>query len=138
MNTVEETRRIKLRMLVKKHESMANLCQLLGYARNETATLTRILNANIRHDRDGKPYNMGSPMARQIEETLSLGSGWMDTPPTYAELDGDSRPAQMIAAMENIPADLWPTAMRLLDALGKPEVVSAPEPTPAAKKQAHG
>jgi hypothetical protein len=121
MNTVEETRRNRLRMLVKKHESMANLCQMLGYARNETATLTRILNANIRHDRDGKPYNMGSPMARQIEETLSLGEGWMDTPPTYAELDGDDRQAQMLLAMENIPADLWPTAQRLLAALEKPQ-----------------
>ena len=79
MQAVEETRRIRLQMLVKKHGSMANLCQLLGYARTETATLTRILNANVRHDRGGKPYNMGSPMAREIEEKLSLGLGWMDT-----------------------------------------------------------
>lgn len=121
MNPVEETRRVRLRMLVKQHESMANLCQTLGYARTETATLTRIMNANVRHDRDGKPYNMGSPMARQIEEKLSLGVGWMDTPPTYAELDGDDRQAQMLLAMESIPADLWPTARRLLDALSKPE-----------------
>lgn len=45
----------------------------------------------------------------------------MDTPPTYAELDGDNRQAQMLLAMENIPADLWPTAQRLLAALEKPE-----------------
>lgn len=122
MNTVEETRRVRLRMLVEKYESMANLCQKLGYARNETATLTRILNANVRHDREGKPYNMGSPMARQIESTLELKTGWMDTPATYAELQGDDRQAQMLLAMENIPADLWPTAQRLLAALEKPEV----------------
>jgi len=79
-------------MLVNKHGSMASLCERLGYARNETATLTRILNANIRHDRGGEPYNMGSPMARKIEEKLSLGLGWMDTPPSYAELHGEEDP----------------------------------------------
>ena len=121
MNPVEETRRTRLKMLVKKHESMANLCQLLGYARNETATLTRIMNANVRHEREGKVYNMGSPMARQIEETLGYDSGWMDTPPTYAELGGDDRQAQMLLAMESIPEDLWPTARRLLAALEKPQ-----------------
>lgn len=103
MQAVEETRRIRLQMLVKKHGSMANFCQLLGYARTETATLTRILNANVRHDRGGKPYNMGSPMAREIEEKLSLGLGWMDTPPTYLELHGDEDPLlpiQRKAALE--------------------------------------
>lgn len=121
MNPVEETRRTRLKMLVKKHEGMANLCQALGYARNETATLTRIMNANVRHEREGKAYEMGSPMARKIEEKLGFTLGWMDTPPTYAELDGDDRQAQMLQAMENIPADLWPTAQRLLAALEKPE-----------------
>lgn len=64
---------------------------------------------------------MGDDIARKIEGALKLPTGWMDTPPTYAELDGDNRQAQMLLAMENIPADLWPTARRLLDALGKPE-----------------
>ena len=122
MEPVEETRRARLRMLVKRHNSMADLCQLLGYARTETATLTRILNANVRHDRDGKPYNMGSPMARQIEETLKLPTGWMDTPPTYAELGGEQDPRAMIEHMvQEMPPEDWPTALRLLSALKKPE-----------------
>jgi hypothetical protein len=121
MQTVEETRRIRLRMLVAKYGSMAELCQLLGYARTETATLTRILNANIRHDRGGKPYNMGGPMARQIEEKLDLPIGWMDTPPTYAELHGEKDVRSMaMAVMERLPQDQWPTALRLLDALNQP------------------
>lgn len=108
-------------MLVTRSGSMAQLCQQLGYARTETATLTRILNANIRHDRDGKPYNMGSPMARQIEEKLGLEAGWMDTPPTYAELHGDNDVrAKAMALMEQLPADQWATALRLLDALAQP------------------
>ena len=121
MQTIEETRRNRLRILVSRNHSMAQLCEKLGYARNETATLTRILNANIRHDRNGKPYNMGSPMARFIEETLNLPQGWMDTPPTYAELHGENDVrAKAMAVMEQLPADQWETALRLLDVLAKP------------------
>lgn len=121
MSPVEDVRRSRLQMLVKKHGSMANLCQLLGYARTETATLTRIMNANIRHDREGKPYNMGSPMARQIEQKLSLATGWMDTPPSYAELHGEDDPrTKVMLLMEAMPPDQWATAVRLLDALAQP------------------
>jgi hypothetical protein len=121
METAEETRRNRLRMLVKKFGSMADLCQALGYARNETATLTRILNANVRHERGGKPYNMGSPMAREIEEKLALAKGWMDTPPTYAELLDERDPrAKAMAVFESLPVDQWDTALRLLDALAQP------------------
>ncbi len=121
MDTVEETRRHRLQMLVKKHDSMASLCEKLGYARNETATLTRILNANVRHDRGGEPYNMGSPMARKIEEKLSLGLGWMDTPPSYAELHGEEDPrAKVMLLMEAMPPDQWATVVRLVDAVAQP------------------
>lgn len=121
MLTVEETRRARLRMLVTRFTSMANLCEQLGFARNETARLTRILNANLRHDRDSKPYNMGSPMARQIEQKLKLDEGWMDTPPSYAELHGEHDPrVKAMILMEDLPDDQWETALRLLHALAKP------------------
>jgi hypothetical protein len=121
METIEETRRNRLQMLIKKHGSMADLCEALGYARNETATLTRILNANVRHDRGGKPYNMGSPMARQIEEKLSLDLGWMDTPPSYAELHGEEDPrTKVMQLMEAMPPDQWATIVRLVDAVSQP------------------
>ena len=121
METVEETRRNRLDLLVKRHGSMASLCEKLGYARNETATLTRILNANVRHDRGGEPYNMGSPMARKIEEKLSLGHGWMDTPPSYAELHEEEDPrTKVMLMMEAMPPDQWATVVRLVDALAQP------------------
>lgn len=32
---------------------------------------------------------MGDATAREIEQKLGLEEGWMDTPPTYEELDPD-------------------------------------------------
>lgn len=109
MRTVEEIRRANLQALVDQHSGMANLCEKLGYARNETATLTRILNANVRHDRGGKPYNMGSPMAREMEEKLLLEVGWMDNVHSHTQAQGSAPPA---------PAD-WPFSISRarLDAL---------------------
>ena len=122
MNTVEETRRMQLRQLVKKHSSMADLCQQLGYARTETATLTRILNGNLRHDRGGKLYNMGSPMAREIEAKLSLPIGWMDTPPSLAEQYGQTDPRNKVwELIEAMPQSELATAYRLLNAIAQPE-----------------
>lgn len=121
METIEDTRRSRLEILVRKHRTMAALCEKLGYARNETATLARILNANIRHDRGGKPYNMGSPMARHIEEKIGLPKGWMDTPITYAELHGQEDPRRkVIEMMEAMPPDQWATVVRLVDAVTQP------------------
>lgn len=121
MDTVEETRRTRLRMLVEKHGSMASLCERLGYARNETATLTRILNANVRHERAGELYIMGSPMARKIEKKLSLDLGWMDTPASFTELHKKEDPrAKVMLLMEAMPPDQWATVVRLVDALAQP------------------
>lgn len=130
MNTVAESRRVRLRMLVEKHEGMANLCELLGYARNETATLTRVLNANVRHDRGGKPYNMGTPTARRIEKTLNLSTGWMDTPPTYAELTGSEDPrALVLLAMEKMPDSEVRQLLRFADAVQQPPPNSPTHPS---------
>jgi len=121
MNTVEETRRGRLRLLLEKYGSMAELCQALGYARNESSRLTRILNANERKER-GQIYQMGSPMARSIEEKLGLDTGYMDTPVSYLDLIGESdQRKKALAVFESIPQDQWATAIRLLDALAKPE-----------------
>lgn len=105
VETVEHTRRIRLRMLVDKYAGLANLCEELGYSRKETSGLSRILNANLRHDRAGEPYNMGSPMARSIEHRLELPTGWMDTPPDYFELHRDQHIADVIRVMEDLPED---------------------------------
>lgn len=122
MATVEETRRLRLKMLVEKHGRMADLCEALGYSRKETAGLTRIVNANLRHDRDGEPYVMGSPKAREIEFSLKLEPGWMDTPPSYAEQHGEADPmAQAMAVLKHMPAYQWPKVLQMLDIFAQPE-----------------
>ena len=64
---------------------------------------------------------MGDPTAREIEEKLNLGLGWMDTPPAYAELHGEEDPrTKVMLLLEAMPPDQWPTAVRLLDALAQP------------------
>ena len=120
MLTIEETRRARLRILVERYNGMANLCQSLGYARNETATLARILNANVRHERGGKPYNMGSPMAREMELKLSLDTGWMDNPPGYSEMHPDDRITHVMKLMESMPEWQRDQAMRIIDTLAEP------------------
>lgn len=125
MKTVEETRRDRLQLLVKQHggdrDGMANLCEALGMARNNTAGLTRILNANVRHERDGEVYEMGSKKAREIEQKLGLPVGWMDTPLSLAEQFGHSEPldkmAELLAAME---PEMQYKAVRLVAAIAEP------------------
>lgn len=123
MKTIEEIRRERLSQLVAKHGSLSSLCEALGYARNQTAGIGRILNANIRHERDGKPYVMGSALAREIEEKLGLDQGWMDSLQSYAEIFGpdDSR-TKVLLMMESMPADQWSTVVRLVDAVTQPAI----------------
>lgn len=124
MVTVEETRRVRLQNLVKEHGSMANLCEKLGYARTETATLTRILNGNIRHDRGGKAYNMGGPMARQIEEKLDLPLGYMDTPPALEYSPESEKIRLMVKAMEAMPEWQLNLAMKIITSIDEPPAKS--------------
>lgn len=119
MQTVFETRRTRLGILVKKHGTVANLNRALDWEETN-ARLYQIHNRSIRADR-GTLYEMGDPTAREIEEKLSLGLGWMDTPPSYAELHGEEDPrTKVLLLMESMPPDQWPTAVRLLDALAQP------------------
>lgn len=119
MQTASETRKTRLILLIKRFGSVAALNEALSWPRTDPK-LTQIRNGHMRAGRD-KPYQMGDAMAREIEEKLSLETGWMDTPPSYAELQGDDDPrAKVMLLMESMPPDQWPTAVRLLDALAQP------------------
>ena len=106
-------------MLVKKHGTLAALNDAIGLARTD-ATLSQVRNQSA-HSKTGTPRTMGDQLARTIEEKLGLQRGWMDTPPTYAELLGEEDPrSKVMVLMEALPEDQWSTAVRLLDALAKP------------------
>lgn len=121
MQTVEETRRERLLFLISKEGSLANLLEKLGFARTDNSRLSRIANANVRHERGGQPYVMGSPMAREIEQKLQLPIGWMDTPPTAADLYSGNialgRMAELMAAME---PEMQYKIVRMVAALSEP------------------
>lgn len=119
MQTASETRRTRLEMLIKKYESVAALNAALGWTRPDPK-LAQIRNANIRPGRD-KPYQMGDSMAREIEEKLDLERGWMDTPPTHAEIHGEpDQRGMMMELMDSLPPEELATAMRMLAALKEP------------------
>jgi hypothetical protein len=125
MQTVYETRRQRLEMLIKKHSAIADLNEALGWARTDSR-ISRIRNANARTDRDGKVFQMGDAMAREIEVALDLAEGWMDTPPSYADLtdnpnDPISKALDLLQAME--PEARY-QAVRLLGALAEPPVAN--------------
>lgn len=120
MKTVSETRRDRLEMLIKKHGSLAELNEKLGWARTDPK-LTQIRNANARAGRE-KPYQMGDAMAREIEDKLDLGRGWMDTPPSYNEIHSREDPrAKAMLLLEQMSPEQAHVATRLLTAIAEPE-----------------
>jgi predicted RecB family endonuclease len=79
MRTIEEIRRVRLQMLVTEHGTITKLKVKAGYS-DRDATLNQYLNASIA-TKGGKPKEMGSKVARRIEEALALEVGWMDNDP---------------------------------------------------------
>lgn len=124
MQTIYETRLARLAMLVKEHDDkLANLNEKLGFDRTDS-TLSQ-LRTKARHSKTGKTRGMGDGLARKIENKLSLGLGWMDTPPTYAELNGEQDPiAQVQFIMESMPPGDRPTAVRLVAAFAQPKAIN--------------
>lgn len=120
MQTSAEIRRSRLGQLVEKHGSIADLNQAIGWARTDPK-LSQIKNNNKRPGRDAS-YQMGDAMAREIEDALGLERGWMDNPITPLEQMNRENPRlKIIQLMEGLPDDQLSVALRLLDALAKPD-----------------
>lgn len=119
MQTAHETRKDRLLLLKKKYGTWSAMNKLLNWEATN-ARLSQIGAGSIRSGRD-TPYVMGDEMAREIEKSLGLETGWMDTPLTWAEMHGEEDPrAKVLQLMEAMPHDQWATAVRLLDALAQP------------------
>lgn len=76
---VEEIRRMRLKSLVESHKGLAALNTALKRGARD-ATLSQILHANV-DSKTKRPREMGSAMARSIEDGLKLPRGWMDNDP---------------------------------------------------------
>lgn len=74
MRSVKDLRRENLQFLVEKYGTMKKLNEALD--RNDNS-LTQILNQSV-HSVYGYKRTMGDKIARNIEEKLNLGYGWMD------------------------------------------------------------
>jgi hypothetical protein len=117
MKTVFETRRDRLKELIEKYGSIAAVNTKLGWDAT-SARLSQIQNRSIRSDR-GTPYEMGDTTAREIEQKLSLETGWMDTPVGYADMS-DQRIGHVIKVMEAMPEWQREQAVKIVDTLAQP------------------
>lgn len=68
-------------MLRERFGTLAEINERLGLLRRDS-TLSQILNS-ARSTSSGKPKDMGSVLARRIELSLQLETGWMDTDPAF-------------------------------------------------------
>jgi hypothetical protein len=119
MQTIQETRKARLKMLKSKYGRWVDLNEAIGWDKTNPR-LSQIYNGTSRSDRNS-PYAMGDETAREIEMKLGLPVGWMDTPPNYAEMhDPEDQRAKVLQLMEAMPPDQWATVVRLVDALAQP------------------
>lgn len=115
MQTVVETRRHRLIMLIKKHGGATKLNEAIGRDPGDPQ-INLYKNKNLRSN--GKPHQMGDMIAREIEQALKLPEGWMDTPPTYAEIHGEDDPtSKALLLMENMSREQQHLAVRLIATL---------------------
>jgi hypothetical protein len=104
-------------MLMKKHGGATKLNEAIGRASTD-GQLNLYKNKNLRPN--GKPHQMGDNIAREIEQALKLPEGWMDTPPSYAEINGEDDPlSKALMVMENMTKEQQHLAVRLIAALDK-------------------
>lgn len=84
MKTVEEVRRIRLKMLVNEAGgTLADLNRTTGKS-DRDSTYSQILNQSTGSKTD-KPKTMGSPLARSLEAHCDKPLGWMDTDPDLSD-----------------------------------------------------
>ncbi|RIY41975.1 hypothetical protein [Neopusillimonas maritima] len=84
MKTVEEVRRIRLKMLINEVGGRAaDLNRVTGKI-DRDSTYSQILNQSL-GSKTKKPKQMGSPLARELEVARNKEIGWMDTDPDLSD-----------------------------------------------------
>ena len=98
MQTIAETRRLRLGELRTQFRTWVAINKKLQLSARD-ATLSQIWN-RAPDSKTGRPREMGTPLARRIEDCCGLPKGWMDTPPVSPTSEHRSQP----------PRDPWPFA----------------------------
>lgn len=101
MKTVEEARRIRLKMLINEVGGTAAALNRATGKLDRDSTYSQILNQS-RGSKTGTPKQMGSPLARELEEQRSKEPGWMDTDP---DLSDDAWPFPAIQKSQFLSLD---------------------------------
>lgn len=86
MKTVEEVRRIRLRMLINEVGGRAADLNRATGRLDRDSTFSQILNQST-GSKTSKPKQMGSPLARELEAQRGKPTGWMDTDPDLSPDD---------------------------------------------------
>jgi len=123
MQTVDETRRTRLGILVSELGSQSALAAKIG---KTPAQLNQWLRA-APDSKSGKPRAMRSDIAREIESSTGKPHGWMDTPPNYEELHPNDRIAHAMRVMECMTPYQLDQAVRVLDTLAQPPLKNGTE-----------
>lgn len=115
MQTIEEVRRVRLVMLEREFGGQAALADKVG---KSPAQISQWKNASP--SATGRERAMSSDIAREIEIKTGKPRGWMDSPPTYAEMHPDARIAHAMHVMESMTPHQLDQAVRVLDTLAQP------------------
>lgn len=111
-------------MLIKKHGGATKLNEAIGRDPGDPQ-INLYKNKNLRSN--GKPHQMGDMIAREIEQALKLPEGWMDTPPTYAEIHGEDDPvSKVLMAMEGMSPEMQRLIAQLSDTMRQQPSFSPP------------
>lgn len=116
MHTVDEVRRMRLVMLERECGSQATLAERIGKAPPQ---ISQWKNASPSSS-TGRGRAMSSDVAREIEEKMGKPRGWMDTPPSYADLHPNDRITHAMRVMESMTPYQLDQAVRVLDTLAQP------------------
>jgi hypothetical protein len=125
MKTIAEIRRLRLEQLIDQFGSIAALNVALKRARTDSK-LSQLRNASARKGRD-RPTQMGDAMARLIEATLKLETGWMDNLPAYEDPSIDEK----MRRLQKVAEELAPYQIDQLIKIGITLAQPDDQPAPA-------
>lgn len=130
MRTVEEVRRERLKALRAEVGSLVAMNETLGLDKRDS-TLSQIINS-AKNSKTGKGKEMGSPLARRIEQAFKKPAGWMDTAPENS-YSFAAPVLELAAALDTLPEEMRRRALEMCwGVIGLATGRDAPTPPPTS------